>query len=131
MNSGITLRYPMTISSRLLPAVDIDNVTVSLDPQDWTIYIDGHGDWADIEHIDQTFRPGALSRDDDSAAVREAMGAVFSFLSAFAEAVESEERTGRDAENSDLFPDELREWAFQNSDELTGAAMALEDDDEE
>lgn len=119
---------PMMISPRLLPAVEIDDVTISIDPEDWTVYFDGRGEWSHIDYVEDNFRPGLLPRDEGDA-VRDALGSVLSFVSAFAEAIEFETRTGCESENSDLFPDTMREWAHQNSDEITDMAMQLEDED--
>lgn len=55
-----------------------------------------------------------------SASPRDALGAFCNMLSAFAEARSST------SENWDLFPNEIRSWAQQNSDEIAGISLDLE-----
>ena len=54
------------------------------------------------------------------------MAAFISFLEASAEAYEFEMRTGMTSENRDLFSNpRVAEWAFQNVNELSSAAIDL------
>jgi hypothetical protein len=62
--------------------------------------------------------------------VEEGLRSLMSFLSAFAEAIGYEDRTGRKSENSDLFPKELREWAHQHNNDISAAAYDLSNGDE-
>lgn len=120
----LTLHPPLEIGPRLLPAVSFDGGRVSLDPSDWTYHIDlddgttctGHG-----------FRPPQILATDD-VFVREAMAALLGFLGAFAEA-RRPNGYGPDAECWDLFPDELGEWAYLNSDEIAITEHELTEDE--
>lgn len=128
----LTLHPPLEIGPRLLPAVSVSPGTdhagrVSLDPGSWEYYIDlpdgttVHGD---------DFQPARVRMEPDDM-VRAAMGSLLSFLGAFAESVDFERRTGIEGECSDLFPAELREWAYLNSDEIGLLSYDLEHDDTE
>jgi hypothetical protein len=58
---------------------------------------------------------------------RAMLGSLLTFLSAAAEAYSYTMRTGREAENSELFPAWVCEWAHGCADELSMAAMELEE----
>lgn len=129
----LTLHPPLEIGPRLMPAASIAPGTdhagrVSIDPGSWEYYIDlpdgttVHGD---------DFRPAFFVGMEPDDMVRAAMGSLLSFLGAFAEAIEYEFRTGRPSENRDLFPRNLREWAYLNSDEIGLLSYDLEHDDTE
>ena len=114
----MTLKDPFLISSRLLPAVKIGDCTVSLDAQTDRYYFDFESGES-IEGND--FNP-------KTADVQEAMGCLLSFVGAFAEGCAYEDRNpGSESENGDLFPASMREWAMQNSDEISMLAYELEE----
>ncbi len=54
---------------------------------------------------------------------KEVIDSFLGFLSAFVEAVEFEERSGRKSENSDLFPADLKGWAVEHQDEILLARL--------
>lgn len=124
----LRLAPPLSISARLMPAVRFDNFTVSLDPADWSYWIDFHGDAAGVAEIHGTdFHPVSFETDPD-ALVRDVMGSLLTFLDAYAEAIEYQQREGRSSENADLFPERLAEWALAEHDEIVGAAWELNEE---
>lgn len=128
----LRLHPPLEIGPRLMPAVTIAPGTdhagrVSLDPSDLTWYID----LADGTEVSGGDFHHPYMRQEPSDYIREAMGAFLCFLSAFAEAIEYEFRTGRPSDNRDLFPRNLREWAYLNSDEIGMLSYDLEEDDDD
>ena len=58
------------------------------------------------------------------------MATLCNFLSAFAEALSYQERTGRESDNADLFPAEVAEFARLFSDELSMAETEIEENKE-
>lgn len=60
-------------------------------------------------------RLGATDRPSDA----EALACLLDFLAAYCESVQYERRTGRESDNRDLFPAELRPWAeYTDSDSV-------------
>lgn len=121
------LHSPFSISARLCPAlmvkasngiawINYDNGQFIIDLPDGT------------EHKVTDFHPGACSDLADQFA------AILSFLTACAESRSYAERTKRDpmsGENSDLFPDNVGQWAQSVSDELSMLQMEIEESDHE
>jgi len=100
------------ITPRLLPGVRIAGGFISHDPKNGEWYIDGPG----FEHTVEGFRPAPHST------IGDAIGAICSFLAACAE---SYRYAGENGENSHLFPPDVREWAYQNADEISIAEYEL------
>jgi hypothetical protein len=116
------LSKPFLISSRLLPAVKIADCTISLDPQTDRYYFDMDGG---MEFSGDDFHSPACAKGKD---VQHSMAALLGFVSAFAEGLNYESRNlDHKSENSDLFPFGMREWATQNSDEISMLAYELEE----
>ena len=107
--SIMNLQSPFIISARLLPAIVIDNVTISFDQKNNVFYFDG----PDFEYVENSFRPGAGSD------IQDCFVAILDFLGAFAEAISYETRTGRESDNKTLFPSIMSDWAIKNSDEFS------------
>ena len=57
---------------------------------------------------------------------RQGMESLLSFLGAAAESYGYTMRTGRESDNSELFPAFIVEWAYQNADEISMAQYELE-----
>jgi hypothetical protein len=85
-------------------------------------YTDKHGETAFIDrgfvHRDRDLRSGCQGGTE-----REGMASLLSFLTAAAEAYGYTMRTGRESDNSDLFPAFITEWAYQNADEISIASF--------
>lgn len=105
----MNLQSPFIISARLLPAIVIDNVTISFDQNNNVFYFDG----SDFEYAENSFKPGAGSD------IQDCFVAILDFLGAFAEAISYETRTGRESDNKTLFPSIMSDWAIKNSDEFS------------
>ena len=112
------------ISPRLMPGVRVGDTWISVDPTTetdhcgkpiWNWYIDSR-EFGEYEGSDLAGWGNA----------GEMLGTMLTFLGAFAEAVNYETRTGRETENSDLFPDGLKEWATLNSGEIDMVRYDLE-----
>ena len=128
------IAQPCVITSRLLPGIQIGDGSISIE-------------YADLLHnaaIDggrQRYRwyldipAGEFSGDDLKSGVgggslQSGLESLLSFLSAAGESWAYDIRQGGDGaggENSDLFPPAVAEWAAQNSDELSMAAMEIEE----
>ncbi len=59
--------------------------------------------------------------------VFEAAGNLLAFLSACGEGYSCEMRTGRKSDNRDLFPENVAEWAYCNSDEIDMLRAEIEE----
>jgi hypothetical protein len=114
------LKHPCEITPRLMAGVRINDAFISIEysgrPGDegrtrYRYYIDTPAteEWGD------DLQSGAGGGD-----LRTGLESLLGFLGAFAEAREG-------GENADLFPDTLREWAQQNSDEISMAALEVEE----
>lgn len=77
------------------------------------------GDGLDHSGLDLKSGVGVSMEDADG------MESLLSFLTAAAESYRYAMTTGRDGENSDLFPSEVVEWAYQHADELFVAEYEL------
>jgi len=121
------LREPVIITPRLLPGVKIGDAFLSIEyagesPDGRTVYryhVDFSGGAA---YGNSDLRSGCQGGD-----LRDGLESLLVFLSAAGAARQYTERTGDAAENSDLFPAEVVEWAAQNSDEIGMLAMEVEE----
>lgn len=128
------LRAPMVITSRLMAGVHIgegaDLCEISIQPSGKTDHR-GAPRWSYF--LDIPFAGVNRTREhtgDDLAGwgdAREMLGTLLSFLTACTEARSYRQRTGRDSENEDLFPDYVAEWAQQHSYELSMLSLELEE----
>lgn len=123
----IEIEAPMEITSRLMAGIRIGEVTVGVEPTgrtgahgkpEWRYAIDG----PDFEHEGED-----LSGWDDH---RGMLATLLVFLSACGESYGYEmAHPGSEPESLDLFPAEVAEWAYGESDELSIAASELEGED--
>lgn len=121
----MVLHSPTAITARLLPGVKIGDAWISIEPTGrekagrivWTMYID-FADGTEFSCNDlSTFRHDTQN----------ALASCLSFLSACGEGYGYQLRTGRESDNADMFPANVAEWAYQNSDELSMLSMELEE----
>lgn len=121
------INAPCIITARLLPGIKVADCTISIDRLDYPtadgrdrfrVFIDGPG--IEHENTDQASGVGGGSLQD-------ALHATLSFLGGCAEALNYERRTGRKGGNADLFPREVAEWAAEHEDDLSMAAVELEE----
>lgn len=121
------IHSPLCITPRLLPGVKIGEGWVSIEYDGWTN--DGrrqyqyHVDIPGYSHSNNALSSGIVL----NASLQSGLESLLTFLGAFAESVQYSERTGRESENGDMFPSELREWATENSDEFTMIQLELEE----
>tara|TARA_Y100000034_G_scaffold104599_1_gene131251 strand:- start:310 stop:705 length:396 start_codon:yes stop_codon:yes gene_type:complete len=123
------LRQPIIITPRLLAGIRIGSGFVSIDysPREgdfgrtrYEYHIDGP-DW---DHTGDDLQSGCNGGD-----LIGGLGSLLSFLGACGDALDYEECTGCDSENSDLFPKHVAEWCSQNSDELSMASCEIQESD--
>lgn len=114
---------PLCITSRLLPGAQIGGAEISIeyshienDRQHFQWYIDLNG---------QYFSGSSLA--SGIGTLQAGLEALLGFLSAFAERIAYEERTGEKCQEPDLFPLGLAEWAAENADEINLLASTLMD----
>ena len=120
------LTNPVIITSRLLPGVQIGNATIQLEYHGtsgdgrtvykWTI------DLTTGNHVEE-FSGTDLKSGVGGGDLNHGFSSLFSFLGAYAEAISYGETYG---EHTDLFPKGLKEWAIDNSDEITMMGMDFE-----
>lgn len=75
------------------------------------------------EYVGNDIHSGCNAEPD----VKSALATLLNFLGACAESRAYGARNGYDGENADLFPDHVGEWAETNSDEISCAAIELEE----
>lgn len=124
----MTLHSPFEISARLLPAVKIGDSHIS-------IKFDGstrEGRTRFKYYIDsQTFEHSAsdLKSGCQGGSLESGMESLLSFLEAAAESYRYRGcvYTGDPDDNSSLFPKEVTEWAYQNSDQIGMVRLEIEE----
>jgi hypothetical protein len=118
----MTIHPPLCITSRLLPGVRIGDAWISIEYADWpgedgrqryTWYIE-NGSQSGESYESDDLQSGA-----GGGTLQEGLESLLGFLGAFASAIAFREREGKEAENADLFPADLAEWAVENADEIT------------
>lgn len=118
------LHAPFSISARLLPSLEIGDATISIEP----IGIAGHR--TQLRYFIDLPDGSTYAADDLSLGMGgdlvEGFASLLSFLSACAESRAYGRRNRTIGENSDLFPDNVGEWAESISDELDILAFELE-----
>lgn len=123
------LKPPFMISSRLLPAIKVEDCTISLEREgqnsegrwEFKIYFDFDDG---REFVEDGLRSGCGGT---GGGTQEMFGALFSFLSAAGEAAYWKNRDGSESEDLDLFCPEVVEWCGQNSDEISCLACEVEE----
>lgn len=111
------LSSPFIITSRLLPGVKLSNEDTISIGSSRQLCLNGRYryryfiDTQTFEHTDNVISSPRYN-------LQEALSTLLSFLSAASEAYQST-LTGRYSDNADLFPQNVMEWAYQNSDEIS------------
>lgn len=120
------LHKPFEITSRLLPGLRVADGTLALELSGERP--DGKPIWG--WYID--IPAGEFYGRDlcGWGGTQNMFGSLLAFLSAAAESYAYHMRTGRDSDNTDLFPAEVVEWAYQNSDELEALRFEIEESGE-
>jgi hypothetical protein len=90
-------------------------------------YTDADGEMAFVDR-GYTYTDGGLKSGCQGGTEREGMESLLSFLTAAAEAYRYTMRTGRESDNSELFPAFVVEWAYQNDSELQSVQCMYEFD---
>ncbi len=111
------LNHPFEISSRLLPAVRVGKSTISIkfsgETSDGRARYEYFIDTPEFEYSSRDLKSGVCG-----GSLQSGMESLLAFLGAAAEA-HRYSMSGRTSENSDLFPANVTEWAYQNSDEIS------------
>jgi hypothetical protein len=118
------LQEPFIITARLMAGVKIGNAFISIGQGErnsegrtqYGVYIDLPDG---SEHEITDLRSGCQGGD-----IQEGMASLLSFLGA---AAESYAYKGMEGEHSDLFPEAVTKWAYQNSDEISMVALEIEE----
>lgn len=123
----MTLKSPFIITPRLLPGVHIGKAFISIEydggTSDGRIRYRYHIDLPDgSEHTGNDLKSGV-----GSGNLQSGMESLLSFLAACGESYGFSKRTGREGENTDLFPPAVAEWAYQNSDELATLEIEIQE----
>lgn len=127
----MTLNSPFIISSRLAPAVQIGNSTVSLiertNGDDHRVRCHFAIDTPDFEHIDDQMQTGNVRSPSIESMFENFLG----FLGSASESYMWQQRTGRvdDDGNSKLFPPHVVEWAVENANEISSLCWELQEAD--
>lgn len=114
------LASQFSISTRLLPALQVAGATIQLESDGWTQDRRMQFRWTiDLpngsEQTGNDLRSGV-----GGCTLQAAFGSLLSFLSAAGE-------SWPDGDNADLFPAPVCEWAAQNSDELACLCAEIEE----
>lgn len=121
------LHSPFIITPRLMAGVRIGDAFISIGWSNrpynrgrarYQYHIDGPG-W---EHSADDLQSGCGGGD-----LMEGMASLLSFLDACAESRRYSRHSGSPGENSDLFPENVGEWAEQNSDGIAIAKLEIEE----
>jgi len=121
---SIELQEPFFISSRLLPSVRVGETVIGIDYSkicpDGRVQYRYYIDFPDgTTHVGEDLRSGV-----NGGTLREGMESLLSFLSACGESYHGK------GENADLFPAEIAEWCYQNSDEIASVWLWIEEKEE-
>ena len=121
------LASPIIITPRLLPGVRVGNAFISIECDGLSF-----GRLRYRWHIDlpngQEFTCNDLYSGVGAGTLQGGLSSLLSFLGAFAESHSYALRTGDEAgENSNLFPEELKDWAMENSEEIDMLSIELEE----
>ena len=125
----VRLQAPLTISTRLLPALQVGDGWISLDGIGWNPADDRHTcrfvfDLPSGASVDDQLQMPDFGLDRDER-TRAAFESLLSFLSAAAESYAA--NMDFSGENADLFAEPIVEWAYQNSEEISMLAYELEE----
>ena len=131
----MVLHPPFQIGPRLVPALQIGDVWISLEE---VRHFEGR-EGRDVAKFILDFPDGRVFEDDSlQSGCQGFQGTVtvfktlLSFLGACGESIRYGQRTGRTVESADLFPSYVGEWASENLDEISclQCDLCLEDSDE-
>lgn len=123
------LNSPFLISARLLPAIKVEDCTISLE----RLNPNHEGRWQFNTYFDfddgREFVDGNLASGcgGSGGGTQEMFGALFAFLNAAGEAAYWKNRDGSESENLGLFCPEVMEWCGQNSDEISCLGCEIEE----
>jgi len=117
---------PCEITSRLLPGLRVADGTISIE------YAGSDADGRTRYRWYLDIPAGEFSGDDlksgcQGGNLQSGLESLISFLSACGEALAYSDHSGHESENADLFPRYVAEWAAYNRDELSIAALELEE----
>jgi hypothetical protein len=126
----VKLIEPVIITPRLLPGVKVGDGFVSIeyarrDGRDgrtrfqWYVDLPGGKEFAGDD----------LQSGCQGGCLQGGLETLLTFLSAAGDAYGFTLRTGRETENSELFPQEVVEWAYQFCEELSWLQMELDESD--
>lgn len=113
------LHPPLVITPRLLPGLRVGDAFVSVE---WSSR-PGRGGRARCRYYIDDLQTGA-----GGGRLDECLASLLSFLTACVESRDYADRTGREGENADLFPENVGQWAQENRSELDSALCDLTDD---
>lgn len=120
---------PLIITPRLLPGAKVGGGCISIEYDRkrrgeggrvrYHYYIDLP---KGVEYTGNDLQSGA-----SGGTLQQGLESLVSFLEAAGEAYRYAMYLGRDSENADMFPGNVNEWAYQNSDELSMLQIELQE----
>ncbi len=123
------IKQPLGITSRLLPGVEIGGATISIEYAHVMLDRRQAYRWfIDLPNGDKEFQSEDLCSGVGGGTLQEGLESLLSFLGAFADAIEFQNRTGEESENADLFPAGLVQWAIENADEFSVLECQLQEE---
>ena len=119
-----TIHSPCYITSRLMAGIDVGDATISIE---YGRAQGRHGRHTYSYAIDIPALPDGYESSDLSGMgnLQDGLKSLLASLAAAAEAYRYTMRGGH-SDNSDLFPPEIMEWAYQNADGISMAESDLE-----
>jgi hypothetical protein len=118
---------PCIVTARLLPGVQIGKAFLSIEYSGLNSKRGRVGYLYHIDLEDYAYTNHDLHSGCGGGNLQQGLESLLSFLDAFAEACWYTTHQGHKSENTDLFPDELKEWAMCNSNEFGMLRLELEE----
>lgn len=120
------LHNPFKISSRLLPCVEIGGATVSLSHVGYAGGRMVFRWFIDLPNGEE-YSESDLKSGCQGASLQEMFGTLLAFLGACADSRRYAAVSGREGENTNLFPEAVGAWAEENEGEISALQYEIEE----
>jgi len=114
------LKQPFMISSRLLPALPIDEGTLSYDYEAFVFYLDT----PEFDYVIDKYRPSLIAKRD----IQQAFEDILDFINIAIDEARNSQRDGDEPEY-DLFPKHVVDWFTLNEAEIGELIFLIQDEE--